>query len=315
MLHADFIRTDPAYRATLHARGLDDVSEFLTRVAGRVAAWSRTTDTLHVPGADGEPGFYLKRYFYPRWRNRLRGMLRGTFFGAHRGQAEYRALNTMLALGISAVRPVAFGSRRVGNFVTACFLITEEVPGACNLTTFARDALTGRQSVTRPQRLAMVRRLAAQVAVMHASRFAHGQLFWRNVLVRTGPDGTPEFFFLDAQPPRRWPFLSRNGHWWLRELSHLATSAIPFTTRTERLRFLLAYFNARRLTPEIKAHTREIERQAQRWRRHELRRIKMNDLFEEWNRQLATDQAQTAAKRPGPGRRDLAGDGTPEDIS
>ena len=107
MMHTDHIRIDPAYRETLRACGLDRVEAVLTRVAGRVAAWSRTTDTLYVAGPAGEPGFYLKRYYYPRWRNRVRGTFRGTFFGLHRGESEFRALCRMRGLGIPAVRPVA----------------------------------------------------------------------------------------------------------------------------------------------------------------------------------------------------------------
>lgn len=289
MVQSNHIRSDPAYRDALRACGLLRVEDILARVSGRVAAWSRSTDTLHVPGPGGGPGFYVKRYYYPSWRKRIRGTFRGTFFGMHRGQAEHRSLQTMRTLGISAVRPVACGVRRVAHFVTACFLITEEVPEACNLTTFARDVAIGRERLSRGQRLVMIDRLARQVAEMHAAGFAHGQLFWRNVLVRPGLDGTPEFFFLDARSLPPWRRLKAGGDWWQRELAHLTVSALPFTTRTERLRFLLRYFGVRRLSPQVKMHARAIAAGARRWQRHETQRIKMNDLFEQWNRQLARE--------------------------
>ncbi len=113
------MRIDPAYRARLAACGLDSVSRVLARIDGRVAAWSRTTDTLYVSGADGAPGFYVKRHYFPHWSNRLRGMLRGTFLGMQRGQAEYLALNAMRAAGIPAVRAVAYGGRRQTHFLEA----------------------------------------------------------------------------------------------------------------------------------------------------------------------------------------------------
>ena len=181
MLYTDHIRIDPAYRDRLRAGALDRVGDVLARTAGRIAAWSRTTDTLHVAGVDGDPGFYVKRYYYATWRRRLRGTFRGTFFGLHRGRAEFRLLNEMRSLGLPAVRPVAYGSRRAGHFVAACFLITEEVPGARNLTTFARDVITGREPLDGDLRTLLLRRLAQQVAELHAAGFAHGQLFWRNV--------------------------------------------------------------------------------------------------------------------------------------
>lgn len=297
MLPVDFICVDPAYRDALHAVGLTSVASVLSRLDGDVAAWSRSTDTLHVPGPAGAPGFYLKRYYYATWRKRFRTMLRGTFLGVHRGQAEYAALQAMRNLGINAARPVAYGARRLCRFVTACFLITEEVPGSVNLTTFASDVQAGRRPLARAERLAMVTRLARQVAEMHAAGFSHGQLFWRNILVRRGLDDQPEFFFLDAQPPPSWRRLGPAAAWWHRELANLVVSALPFTTRTERLRFLRQYLGGR-LTPEVRAHIRAIEACSRRWERHEAQRIKMNDLFERWRHQLELEHAPPTQAEP-----------------
>jgi hypothetical protein len=302
LISAEHMRIDPAYRARLQACGLDTVTQVLTRVDGRVAAWSRTTDTLHVPGPGDEPGFYVKRYFFPNWVKRLRGALRGTFFGMHRGQAEYRALQTLRRLGIPAVRPVAYGGGRIAHFLAACFLITEEVPDAVNLTTFALDVACGRRMLSLPQRRALVRTLAEQLAALRAAGCSHGNLLWRNVLVRYGPGGCPEFFFLDPQPPHSWQRATRGwsfavppgGDWWLHELAQVAVSAMPFTTRTERLRFMRHYLSATRLTPEIKLHLAHIQQLAETRRQHEDRRIRMNRLFEEWNRQLAEELRRTA---------------------
>ena len=194
----------------------------------------------------------------------------------------------MRALGIPAVRPVACGSRRIGHFVAACFLITEEVPDGCNLTTLAHRLGPAHRPPSPELRRDLARRLARQVARMHAAGFAHGALFWRNIVARPGPDGAYEFFFLDAEPPRLWHRLG-NDEWWRAELAQLAVSAEPFTTRSERLRFLLAYADAARLNPELKACARAIDRLSARWRQHEIRRVKMNELFELWNQQLSVE--------------------------
>lgn len=285
MLVTEHMRTDPAYRARLRAVGLDRVDRILARVDGRVVAWSRTTDTLFVPGPDGAPGFYVKRHFFPRWSNRLRSALRGTFLGTHRGRAEYRALNAMRASGIPAVRAVACGGRRVAHFLVACFLITEEVPAAQNLTTFAQDIAAGGKSCSLARRRQIICALARQVACMHRVAEWHGNLFWRNILVRNRPDESPEFFFLDPQPPRPWRhFAAADG--WLRELAQLAVSAIPFTSRTDRLRFLRDYAGVKRMAPAGKAQARRIAQLVQTWQQHELRRIRMNALFVRWLAQL-----------------------------
>jgi hypothetical protein len=293
ILRHDHMRTDPAYRAALRTVGLDSVAAIFGRIDGRVVAWSRTTDSIYVPGPDGV-GFYVKRYWYPTWRHRLRTMLRGTFLGVHRGLAEYRSLTLMRHMGIASVRPVACGCRRLGHFVTACFLITEEVPDAPNLTTFAQQVQRGAVQLDRRERIALAERLATQLAEMHAQGFAHGRLFWRNVLVRRAVAGGPEFFLLDAEPPKRLERLGRGGRWWLWELAKLAVSAVPFTTRSERVRFLRAYFKLARLTPDAKSQLHELDRLTHRWRRHEAQRIRMNRRFDEWNRRLDVEERQLA---------------------
>jgi len=293
-MRTEQMRIDPAYRERLRACGLDTVDRVLARVDGRIAAWSRTTDTLFVPGHGGEPGFYVKRHFFPTWRSRLRGMLRGTFFRMHRGQAEYLALRGLLAAGVPTVRPVAYGSRRRLHFVQACFLITEEVPEARNLTTFAQDVAAGRRALAPGARHTLVRALAAELGRMHGCGLSHGNLFWRNVLVRAGPDGQPEFFFLDVKPLELWTRMCGTP-WWVRELAQTLVSALPFTTRTDRLRFYRQYFGGERLTPPRRAYLAAITRCAAQWQRHEERRIRMNRLFDEWNRQLADEEARAAA--------------------
>ena len=295
MICTEHMRVDPAYRQRLRACGLDSVSAVLGRIDGRVAAWSRTTDTLYVAAPGGEPGYYVKRHYFLRWKNRIRGMLRGTYFGMHRGQAEYLALTALRDAGIPAVRAVAYGCRRIAHFLVACFLITEEVPDACNLTTFGAQIRNGRRTITPPRRQALLRALAQQLAAMHALGLSHGNLFWRNILVRPAPDGDPEFFFLDAQPMRSWERLGAGSNWWQRELAQVAVSALPFTTRCERLRFFHEYLGDERLTPQLRAQIVQVERQAWAWRNHEQRRIRMNALFDEWNRQLLEEERRYGA--------------------
>jgi hypothetical protein len=303
VIWTEHIRIDPAYRRRLAACGLDTVDRVLSRVEGRVAAWSRTTDTLFVPGADGQPGFYIKRHFHPGWKKRLRGTFRGTFFGAHRGEAEYNALHRMRVLGVPAVRPVAYGGRRIGHFLAACFLITEEVPEAQNLTSFAQDIVAGRRPQRHAERVALIHALADQVRALHETGFSHGNLFWRNVLIRSGPAGEPEFFFLDVQTRPLWGRVQVATQRWLRELAQTAVSAAPFATRADHVRFAERYFRQRRLKTEQRQKLREIERMSRSWRDHEDRRIHMNRLFEAWNQQLAVEWAETsataAAVRPG----------------
>ncbi len=291
MFHTDNMRTEPACRAALKAAGLDRVEDILTRTDGKIVAWSRTTDSTYIPAPNGGIGFYVKRYFYPTWARRFRGFFRGTFFGTHRAKAEARALHAMRELGVPAVRPVAYGWRRCGYLIAACFLITEDVPGAPNLTTFAQAVQSGETQLAHRQRMLMIERLAEMIARLHRTGFAHGRLFWRNVLVRWGPTAEPEFFLLDSEPPKRIERLGRGGRWWLWELAKMATSAIPFTTRTERLRFMRHYFGIKHLTADAKEQIGELSRMARQWCHHEQQRIRMNSRFVAWSKSLAAEES------------------------
>lgn len=301
MFEFDQVQIDPAYAERLRAIGLDRVERILNWTEGRVCAWSRSTDTIRITAGDGLPGFFLKRYRFLDWPRRLRCAFRGGFFGEHRAAGEHRLLRQMRLLGIPAVRPVAVGARRRFHFVVECFLITEEVPGAQNLTSFARDAAAGRVTLVPAARRALVARLARQIAEIHLAGFQHGQLFWRNVLVRMLPTGEAEFYFLDARPRHTVRRLSRLGkNWWTEELAHMAASARVFATRSERLRFLIAYYKARGVSVDLAAQVREIDELSRRWESHETQRIRMGNRFDDWNRRLREElDAEAALARPG----------------
>lgn len=289
MIH-DVLRIDPAYCERLRVADLDTVPKLLGHIDGRVAAWSRTTDTLFIAGVHSQPGWYLKRHLFPTWRKRLRGTFRGTFFGRNRADAEFQLLNSMRALGLPAVRPVACGVRRVAHFVAACFLLTEEVPDAQNLTTFAQDVQEHRRTLTRSARHLLLERLANQLADMHAKGFFHGNLFWRNVLVRFAPDDQPEFFFLDVQAAPWRARLGQHPQPWLTELAQTGVSSLSFTTRADRVRFVQHYLRRTQLTPTDREAIHTIDQLIQPLVRHEQRRIRMNHTFDQWNRQLAAEQ-------------------------
>jgi hypothetical protein len=290
------MHVDPAYADTLAACGLGSIAAVLERVEGQIVAWSRTTDTLFVPGPGGQPGVYVKRCGYPSLRKRMRGAFRGTLLGKHRGRAEFELLAQMRDLGISAVRPLAYGARRTAGLVSACFLITEEAPGAVNLTTFASDVQAGRVPLSPAQRRRMLSRLAREIARLHETGFAHGQLYWRNILIRVDPNGEPEYFFLDPRPGRGLRVAGRRPTWWIDELAQVSASAEGFTSGSERFNFLQEYLHARRLDLRPRALMRRITLRARRWAAHEAQRLRMSDLFSAWNRRLAQE---TGAAPPG----------------
>ncbi|MBN1344104.1 MAG: hypothetical protein JXQ73_15570 [Phycisphaerae bacterium] len=278
-IYRDFMHIDEAYAQALSRAGLDSVQRVLDCVGDRLAAWSRTTDTIQV-FLEGDSSVFVKRYHYPRWKNRLKSAFRGTFFGSSRVRAEYKALQTMRKLGIQAVRPVAYGERRSLHFLHDCFLITEAVPGAASLASFAQQhAHQNHTPEAFRRRCKVLSVLARQIRHMHQNRFIHGDLFWRNVLIRMLGNDHCEFYFLDAPLGHRVWRKGRERSEIIDDLAELMAIAPVFCSKTDMARFAKIYLNQPGLEPEDAAWMARIADRSMAFRKHEAFRLKLNAVF------------------------------------
>ncbi len=281
MFHTDRMVIDPPFRDHLERAGVDTVSAVLACVGDRLAAWSRTTDTIWRRMPEGVSSIYIKRYHYPRWRQRLKGAFRGTFFKSCRARNEYRALRLMRQLGIHAVRPVAYGERRVGHFVRSCFLVTESVPDAVPLSWFVKTFSHRRDGLGAvAARREILTSLARHIRFMHEAGFVHRDLFWRNVLIRSLPDGRFEFYFLDASVGKR----IRMQHWRqdsiVRDIAAMGVLAPDFCSRADQLRFIQAYLDSDSLDRADRHWLRAIQTESAFMREAEVRRLERSSVFE-----------------------------------
>lgn len=277
----DRVFFDPPFRELLAQARLDTVSRVLACMGDRLAAWSRTSDTVFVRPPGSMCSVFVKRYYYPRWSQRVKGMLRGTFLMASRARSEFHALSLMRALGIQGVRPIAFGERRVAHFVQSCFLITEAVPNAIPLSTFIKTYSHRRGA----RRLVQARRdilisLARQVRHMHDAGFVHRDLFWRNVLIRLLPDAQFEFYFLDASVGRRIRMPQRRHDSIVRDIAAMGVLAPGFCSRADQMRFLLEYLQTERLSAEDRRWLRQVQSHSALLRDGELQRLDRAAVFD-----------------------------------
>ncbi|MFQ5429839.1 MAG: lipopolysaccharide kinase InaA family protein [Phycisphaerae bacterium] len=281
MFVRDRMIVDPPFRDTLRQAGLDRVDAVLACTGHGLAAWSRTSDTIRFDMPDGHSRFYIKRHHYPRWRHRLRGAFRGTLFKASRARSEYRALRLMRQLGIQAVRPVAYGERRVGLFVRSCFLITEAVPDVMPLSAFIRTFGEHRASTrTVHFRRQILTALARQIRHMHQAGFIHRDLFWRNVLIRSLPGDRFEFYFLDASVGKRIRMPRRRQEKTIRDIAALGAVAPQFCSKADQLRFLSQYLDIDALDPESHAWLRRVQVRSDLLREGELQRLQRGAVFD-----------------------------------
>ncbi len=296
------MRIDPAYRAALTEAGLSSVTAVLGTLGDRLAAWSRTTDTVYISLPRSNLAVFLKRYHYPRWSSRMRLAFRGTLVQSSRAKSEYRVLAAMRRWGIQAVRPIAWGEQRLYGLVRSCFLITEAVPDAMSLATFihrygpgiARDAAgdVGRAGAAREPKLGLPEwaaieakrsiliNLARQVRFMHDAGFVHRDLFWRNVLIRPLPNREFEFYFLDASVGRRIRVRQWRRESIVRDLAALGVMAPEFCSRADQLRFIRNYLGTDQIGDQERQWLEAVQERSKELRASEEQRMERQGVFD-----------------------------------
>ncbi len=259
LLRRAYMRVDPADLGWLREQGLDSVSKVLVHAGDDVSAISHSSDVYRVEVDDPRVRggcFFVKRYLYPRWSQRIKQTFRGAMLGPSRAKFEFEFLSEMRRRGLPAVRPIAFGEDRVVGFTRTTFLITEGQTDAMSLDAFAlRDDGVALQD--RKLRSQYAVQLGRAVRRMHRAGVRHGGLFWRNILVRpTDHDETRRVAFLD--PDRRGrlfsgPVPKADA---VADLAEFTASAIAFGIRGGLSRFLRAY----RDTHQLGSADRELKR-------------------------------------------------------
>lgn len=192
-----------------------------------------------------------RRYYVKRYHQAGKNLRR--FIGRPRVQAEWRNLLYFRAWGISVATVVGYGmERRNGRFHRGA-LITEELRDTADLARLAKDGhpqLRDRRWVDH-----VIRQLAHATRVMHARRFAHNDLKWRNILVDNQP--LPGVHLIDCPGGTFWwgPFLERRR---IKDLACLDKVAKYQLSRTQRLKFYLLYTGQSRLPPADRKRIRRI---------------------------------------------------------
>jgi tRNA A-37 threonylcarbamoyl transferase component Bud32 len=175
------------------------------------------------------------------------------WIGRSRARAEWENLLFFQSLGIPIAPVVAYGQTTRGGLFRRGALVTAEVPGTCDLAHMHdqnHSLLADRRWMQ-----AVSRQIAVYTRRLHAQRFSHLDLKWRNILVTPTP--APQVYFIDCPGGqiRRGPLA---GRWFVKDLACLDMIAKARLSRTQRLRFFLDYRRRRHLNPEDKRQIRRI---------------------------------------------------------
>jgi tRNA A-37 threonylcarbamoyl transferase component Bud32 len=185
--------------------------------------------------------FYVKHNLLPDVRSWLRQLVRPS-----KARMEFDRAVAIAARGVATVEPLALGERRA--FLGACdsYLVTRSLEGAQALNSFLAMALT----TMAPRRHALVRQRLARalgrfVARLHDAGILHNDLHAANILVQLPGGDEPLLYLVDLNAVRLGPALD-----WKASRDNLVLLTRWFVSRvsrTDRLRFWRAYYEARGL--------------------------------------------------------------------
>ena len=210
---------------------------------GEIVALDSMTRTLRVE-IDG------RRYYVKRYAGLGKKPLR-RWLSTPRVRLEWENLRHFADWGVPTARLVACGMEEKGGLFLRGALVTAEIPATTDLAQLAR----GQDPRLKSRRWwdGVARQVADIARRLHARRFVHGDLKWRNLLV----DAADRVHLIDCPSGGFWwpPFLEYRI---VKDLACLDKLACRHLSRTQRLRFYLDYAQKRRLDATDKRRLRKI---------------------------------------------------------
>jgi len=205
---------------------------------------------------------FLKRYDRPPIGQQIRNWL------LHHGRrsfasVEREAIEHLAAAGVGVPRVTACGEQWGVLFERRSFLMTEEIKDSQSLERRLPACFT--DATAWRARRNFIRRLAEFIRRFHATGRRHRDLYLSHIFC----SDAGEFCLIDLARASR-PFLQRRFQ--VKDLAQLHYSCPGRRfSRTDRMRFYLAYAGQRRLEPQDKAFLRAILRKTAGMTRHNVK--------------------------------------------
>jgi heptose I phosphotransferase len=245
----------------LQKAGLTSLDAFMDFAGGRRIVHKRGRSVFRFE--IGDRAFYLKRNFvHPveLWKKLSRGKLppRGAL-------EEWESILAVTRAGIPTIAPVAFGERTLLGMERASFTVTEELYDARPLDELVRERY--RNSGVFPEKRRLIEKVANLAQRLHGAGMNHQDFYLNHFFLGKGG----ELYLLDLQRVQRRSKVPR--HYRIKDLGQLNYSVQYYGgfTRTDRLRFLLAYLGRKRLSHEDKRLALQVIAKTARIARHDVK--------------------------------------------
>lgn len=261
---------DPAYKKGLEKLGLTSVDAVFAFQAGKnlskenLASYrSRVEFQVESPAVT----LFMKRYNRPPITVQIKNWLSAKK-QVSCGFAEYEAAHELAKMGINIPRVVAWGQQCGILLEKRSFVIMEKVPRGESLERRLPEFFDGAAT---PENLKMRRRfirdLATFIRKFHETGYRHRDLYFCHIFRTT--DG--QFYLIDLARAFR-PILL-DARYCVKDLAQLNYSApVRYFSRTDRMRFYIAYTGRPKLTSQDKILVKKIIRKTGRIARHDSKR-------------------------------------------
>lgn len=192
-----------------------------------------------------------KTYYIKRYTAAGKGLR--AHLGRSRVRAEWENLQFFWHLNIPCPKLISYGEQRslTSGYVAGAYVMLA-LPNVVPLNAIEQyPALLE----DRAWRIGLLTQIAQHVKTLHDEGFAHGDLYWRNILLAL--QETPTVYFIDC-PMGKMYFGPQLNYQKIRDIASLAKDSHPYFSRTDLMRFFLAYRGHLRLTPEDKVFMRKV---------------------------------------------------------
>lgn len=281
------LKIDDHYRAMMERAGLTAFEDIMSTSRGRCLRKLPGRENWYLPVEDipeSRLAMYLKKHHVRTWSTRVSATL-GVKPPASAGRVEARNAESLAALGIDVMRPVAYGEKLCADGRLDSFLITEELEGYEELQDFVRRRFppsSRRRSLgtempgpCQPGAAGLeLRRLIRQVAEIarrfHGAGYNHRDFYCCHFLVKETAPGAFDVRLIDLQrvQHRRW----FRWRWIVKDLAQLASMAPDgWIGCRDKVTFLRRYLGVKKLGPRDKRLVRAVLSKESRIRRRQIK--------------------------------------------